>query len=343
MRDLIKKIAEEGAQNFPEKLLIPLLASASFGYQAAVSVREKAFDAGWIHKKKLPVPVVSVGNITWGGTGKTPFVKFLAQKLELMGKKVMILTRGYSHDEVRELELGCPKAVLGVGKNRYEAAFQKLSRELPDIILLDDGFQHRQLFRDLDIVLVNAARPFGNGHLIPWGSLREPFASLGRAHLIVLTHADKIDDRRKSEIQNMLRIYAPNAKILEASHLAGKLFRARDQQELSEDFLNARELISVSGIGFPESFNWLIRSQGGIIKKSYEFSDHYFFNFKDLEEIRGLKEKGVAADIVITEKDYLRSPELLTEMLDPLVLRVQIKIDSGEPILDDRLHRLLAG
>lgn len=341
MRDLIKQIAEEGPKSTNQKMLAPLLAFASSGYRLALSAREFAFEKGWIKTKRLPIAVVSVGNITWGGTGKTPFVKFLTHKLESMSKKVLILTRGYSHDEVREFEISCPEAVIGVGQDRYNAALKKLTRELPDIAVLDDGFQHSQLYRDLNIVMINGVRPFGTGHLIPLGSLREPLHQLSRAQLFVITHADKISEKQKLDLASTLRSYAPNVGILEAAHVPERLFRARDGKEVETKFLAGKELISVSGIGFPESFNWTLESLGGKVKRSFEFSDHYSYNREELEEIRKQKHKGLAQEIVVTEKDYLRSPELLTETLDPLVLGVKLKIISGENLLDDRLHRLL--
>lgn len=342
MRDLVKKVAEEGAQSFQEKLLIPFLALGELGFRSAVNAREFAFENDWIKRKRLPVLVISVGNLTWGGTGKTPFVKFLTHKLQAMGNKVMILTRGYSHDEVREFEISCPDASLGVGKNRYEAASKILARELPDVAVLDDGFQHRQLYRDFDIVLINGVRPFGTGHLIPRGNLREPLERLSRASLIVITHADKMPEENRRSIQNILLRYAPNAEVVEAVHVPERLFRARDGRELGTGFLNGKELMSVSGIGFPESFNSTLESLGAKLKRSFEFTDHYVFNKRDLEEIRRIKESGLAEEIIVTEKDFLRSPELITETLNPLVLGIGMKITQGEKSLDDRLHRVLS-
>ncbi|MBI4972064.1 MAG: tetraacyldisaccharide 4'-kinase [Candidatus Omnitrophica bacterium] len=342
MRDLVKKIAEEGPYTSGERILASFLRLASCGYRLGVWGRERAFENNWIKIHRLPIPVVSVGNLTWGGTGKTPFVKFLTHKLEAMRNKVLILTRGYSHDEVRELELGCPEAVIGVGKNRYEAARKKLSSELPEIAVLDDGFQHRALYRDLDIVLINGARPFGSGNLIPRGNLREPLQSLCRANLIVITHADENSEKNRREIQNVLLRYAPNAGVMEAVHVPERLFRARDGRELGTNFISGKELISVSGIGFPESFNSSLAALGATVKRSFEFADHYTFDTSELETIGKLKAGGAAEEIVVTEKDFLRAPELITETLNPLVLGVGMKITSGERELDDRLHRVLA-
>jgi len=342
VRDLVKKVAEEGAKSFREKLLVPILALGELGFRSAVGAREWAFENNWIKPKRLPVTVVSVGNLTWGGTGKTPFVKFLTHKLEAMGNKVLILTRGYSHDEVRELEISCPEAAIGVGKNRYESASKILARELPDIAVLDDGFQHRQLHRDFDIVLINGVRPFGTGHLIPRGNLREPLDRLRRANLIVITHADRMPEENRCKIQNVLLRYAPNAEVIEAVHVPERLFRARDGRELGTQFLEGKALMSVSGIGFPESFHSTLETLGAKLKRSFEFTDHYVFNARDLEDIRKIKESGLAEEIVVTEKDFLRSPELITETLNPLVLGIGMKITQGEKNLDDRLHRVLA-
>jgi len=342
MRDWVRRIAEKGPKSLGDKFVALILAFLSLGYRFGFWVRQIYFEKDWIKRKRLPITVISVGNLTWGGTGKTPFVKFLASRLDLMGKKVLILTRGYSHDEVREYEIACPQAVIGVGKNRYDVALKKLSRELPDIAVLDDGFQHGELYRDLDIVLINGICPFGQGHLIPWGSLREPLSQLSRGQLFVITHADKISENQKSEIQNVLRRYAPNADVIEAAHVPVRLFRAKDGRELETGFIRGKGLISVSGIGFPDSFNESLQSLGGEVRRSFEFGDHYSYSSKELEEVRKLKDSSLAQEIVVTEKDYLRAPELLTEILDPLVLSVQIKIISGEKILNDRLHRLLA-
>lgn len=342
LRQILKRIAEEGVRDTSEKFLVPLLALASYGYGLAVSGRAMAYRLNWLKRKRLSIPVVSVGNLTWGGTGKTPFVKCLANKLDAWDEKVLILTRGYSQDEVRELEQACPKALLGVGKNRYEAALEKLTRLSPGIAVLDDGFQHIGLARDLEIVLINGAQPFGTGHLIPWGSLREPVSQLSRSDVIVLTHADRASIDRKSEIQRVVKRYAPKASLIEAVHVPDKLYRAKNHEELDLAYLRGKDVASLSGIGFPDSFRWMIESLGGRIIRSFEVLDHHAYMSEELEAIRALKTSELAQEIVITEKDYLREREKITKILEPLVLAVKLKIISGEDDLDDRLHRLLA-
>jgi len=337
----VKRIAEKGADSFTEKLMLPFLSLASLGYSLVVSVRNLFYSLGVARSKKLPFPVMSVGNVTWGGTGKTPFVKFLGTKINNIGKDLLVLTRGYSHDEVGELKKALHFAKVGVGKDRYKAAMDVVEQPLPHIAILDDGFQHRKLEKDIEIVLINGCCPFGSGHLIPLGSLREPLNKLKKADMVVITHADQMKDGVEENIRKTLKQSGFTGDVLKAEHVAVHLTRCSSQERIDLEFLRSKTAGCLSAIGSPESFYHKVETLGAKIKKKYEFLDHHDFSLNELRKIQRDRASGLFEEIVITEKDYSRLPEMITSILDPLVLVIELKLISGEDVLDDRLHRLL--
>jgi tetraacyldisaccharide 4'-kinase len=165
-----------------------LLRVAEVPYTMAVGVRNRRFDRGHTEVHHVERPVVSVGNLTLGGTGKTPMVKWLARRMQSLGQRVAIVSRGYgstngqSNDEAMELAAALPGVPHLQNRDRVAAARQAIQEFGPDLLLLDDGFQHRRLARDLDIVLLDSLEPFGFEHVFPRGTLREPLAGLDRAH-----------------------------------------------------------------------------------------------------------------------------------------------------------------
>ncbi|HZW29293.1 MAG TPA: tetraacyldisaccharide 4'-kinase, partial [Isosphaeraceae bacterium] len=175
-----------------------LLSCAAAGYGAAIALRNGSFEHGWLRVHRLGVPVVSVGNLTVGGTGKTPMVEWLARWFRARRRRVVIVSRGYRgeqglNDEGLVLEENLPDVPHLQDRDRVRAGRVALQELEADILVLDDGFQHRRLARDLDVVLIDALEPFGLGHLLPRGLLREPVRSLRRADLVVLSRADLVD------------------------------------------------------------------------------------------------------------------------------------------------------
>ncbi len=340
MKLKVKKIAESGAETLTDKIIVPFLTIASIFYSVIIGIRKAAFKYRILRKNSLSFPVVSVGNITWGGTGKTPFIKYLTSKIEEQSKKVMILTRGYSHDEVLELESSCPQALIAVGKDRHKTATRYLNGRDFDIALLDDGFQHVQLKRDLDVLLINGACPFGTNNLIPLGSLREPLSELNRADVIVLTHRSSLSQDDESFLKQKIEHYAPEADLIEAEHELRDLFRASSEESLKVgSFLN-QSVACVSGIGFPESFYRLVECMGIRVEKKINFLDHHNFSIQELKKIKKLKDDGLIQEVFTTEKDWMRQKDIWNKWIDPVVVSVKLKIVSGEEKLDARLNSL---
>ena len=198
-----------------------ILAVIAAGYNLVIVCRELAFSNRYLHRSRLPVPVISIGNITAGGTGKTPTVAYLAAKMrELSGPKPVLISRGYGADEVQLLQQLLPDVPHFVAGKRVLAGRQAIAAHGTDIcLLLDDGFQHRYLQRDLDIVLIDATDPFGLGHLLPRGFLREPLSHLRRADIIIITRSDMISPLAWEKIAGRLAQWSP-APVLKAAHVA---------------------------------------------------------------------------------------------------------------------------
>ncbi|HLE04669.1 MAG TPA: tetraacyldisaccharide 4'-kinase, partial [Anaerolineales bacterium] len=239
-----------------------------------MSLRTALFARGLTGIRRLPVPVLSVGNLIAGGTGKTPFVEMLARRLQTQGHRVAIVLRGYrgrsatptiisdgrrllceppvAADEAYLLARHLPGVAVLTGADRYRVGQLALEQLKCEVIVLDDGFQHLRLHRDLDIVLLDAANPMGYGRLLPSGLLRERPDGLARADLLVVTHADSGAD--VDEIKRSLRRYAPTAPIALAVHRPLGLTGACGEERLSPSHLDGQRLVVFSGIGNPSGF-----------------------------------------------------------------------------------------
>ena len=297
------------------------------------------------NQKKLPHKVISIGNLTLGGTGKTPATIALAEEAREIGFKPCILTRGYrgrargpcfvSRGERPVLDayqagdeaLLMAEKLKGVpivkGKDRYKAgmfALSSLSPALcPDLFILDDGFQHWGLFRDKDILLIDSTNPFGNRRLLPLGSLREPISEISRADLIVITKTDKTriqnsefrilpTTRGKSEVNSLIeeiRQYNTKASIFFAEHMPSKFIKANGDKIPFELTKNKR-FFGFCGIGNPQSFRKTLLSADIELTGVKPFRDHYRYSQRDIQEIIR-NAKGYNSDwIVTTEKDIMR-------------------------------------
>ena len=214
-----------------------VLRVAEVPYTIAVTVRNRRYDRGAAEVHNVGVPIITVGNLTLGGTGKTPMVKWLAQRFQNAGLRVAIVSRGYGaadgkhNDEALELAQSLPNVPHIQNRDRVAAAQQAIRDFKSQLILLDDGYQHRRLGRDLDIVLLDALEPFGFEHVFPRGTLREPLAGLGRAHVVCLSRADAISQPEREAIRERVAQIAPQAAWCEAAHAASKLVNARGESQ----------------------------------------------------------------------------------------------------------------
>jgi tetraacyldisaccharide 4'-kinase len=284
---------------------------------------------------RLDCKVISVGNITLGGTGKTVLVEYIARYLKSQGRKVAIITRGYK----RKMRTAGDIPVI-VDADRIRGAKKAIKEYGVDTVILDDAFQQWRLKKDLEIVCLDATRPFGNGKLIPRGILREGLSSLRRADVIILTKTNLNPDvARIRDSLNKLRVQAP---VMESSHEAVGFYNIAGPSELiNANALKGKSVTLFSGIGDPDSFEKLIKDLGINAGLSFRFRDHYNYTEKDLDKIIE-NSKAKSIDIVITtEKDAARLYDLrITDCgLRILVLRIKLAI-KDEPGFHKRLLKL---
>lgn len=340
-KDYLRLVAEDKQIGAASACLKPVLSGISFFYGIGVTLLRDLYQKGVLARKRLPFPVISVGNLTWGGTGKTPLVEYLARRVIEKGKTPLILTRGYSHDEVEQVRSHLPGVRMGVGKERYEIARKVSYRDRIHVAILDDGFQHWKIQRDIEILTVNALNPFGNGKLFPRGILREPRRVLGRANVIVLTHTNLIAPKELDALRSEIHRLAPQAFLTESYLEPLFFYRARQRSRVSLERLGNRRVATFSALANPRSFQLLLSQLGVRPVRNFEFGDHHAFTRQELEEIHAVSQRGEVEEIITTEKDFYRSPQIIGEALNPLVLAARLQITTGEEILNDRIFRLL--
>lgn len=325
------------------------------GYRLAIALRNKQFDLGWRKPARLPRPVISVGNVTTGGTGKTPLVIELAKRLLEQGSHPAVLMRGYmpdqagaTSDEAQEIadELGSAVPVQP-NPNRVEGAQRVLDKH-PEttVFLLDDGFQHRQVYRDLDIVLIDATRPFGFDRLLPRGLLREPVGNVRRADAVIVTRGDLIARDVLTALDQRIETLTGNAPIAHAvSQWSG--YRTGDEQQ-PEDHLNNLKVVGVCAIGNPDAFTKMLQDAAGEVLHLHAFDDHHDYSS---DEIRGLlldAGKRGADAVVITEKDWVKFKPLMGDDAmsqgAPPVLRPALKVGflKGAQQVDQMLKSVVS-
>ncbi len=284
-------------------------------YSLGVRARNFFYDKKLLKSHRADAPVVSVGNLTVGGTGKTPLVIRLANQLSSKGALCGILTRGYKTgsadagmiDEPAVLERNCPGARVIVNPNRVAGAAEAVQSHGARVLLMDDGFQHRRLARDLDIVAIDATCPFGYGRILPAGLLREPISSLRRAHAAVITRCDQVHEEDLSRIEDRLRKHNRDLVIAWARHIPVSATNNRgEKMELGR--LNDKRIFAFCGIGNPEGFFGTVRNLGCKLVGTKIFDDHYHYGHEDLDLICGEALKCGAELIVTTQKDWISCP-----------------------------------
>lgn len=280
-------------------------------------------------KKKVDARVVSVGNITVGGTGKTPVAEYVARRYIADGRRVAILSRGYGRpdrsddfvvvsngnelivpdwrrtgDEPQLLARHVPDAVVIVCPDRVKGARMAIAELGADLILLDDGFQHIRLDRDEDIVVLDAAQPLDSLHLLPRGTLREPPSALARSTTVVLTHTDRCKDIEKSKED--VHKYAPNTPIVCTQHRFAGVQTWPDMSDTAT--LGGRKVVAFSALGNPSGFERSVTAAGATLLNTVRFPDHHIYTKQDMETVRGVLDKHGADLAVTTEKDAIRLP-----------------------------------
>jgi len=322
------------------------LAPLSAAYAGVMTLRNRHYDRPGA-SRRATVPVISVGNLTVGGTGKTPMVIDLARRLRDLGHRPAILTRGYkarageTADEVLEFHTAIPGVAVVVDPDRVRGAQSASEQHGADCVVLDDGFQHRRLARDLDIVLVDALDPWGGGRVLPAGRLREPQAGLRRASLIVLTRTNQVEPARVAAIAAECARLAPRVSLLRAGIEIEACVR-RDGTRVEEDALRRGGAVGVCGLGNPETFQRLVRDLA-IPTPWIVFGDHHHYTAADARRIKTQAAASGASWVVTTRKDWVKLLALWPDD-GPDLVRVDIRLRwlDGEEALLSPLRAVFA-
>jgi len=327
-------------------------------YSAALAGRRFIYSSFLKKPKKLPASVISIGNLTLGGTGKTPAVIAVAQEAKKRGLRPCILTRGYkgrvkgpclmSRDgtlllnahQAGDEPLLMAKRLEGIpvvkGNNRFLAGVYALGELGPgaiDIFILDDGFQHWGLHRDADILLIDATNPFGNERLFPEGILREPMDSIKRAGIIVITKSDMVSSELITAINLKVKQYNPQAALYVSSHKPVALVNVSgDIRDI--DSLNHAQIYAFAGIANPSYFKNMLVSKGADIVKFKSFRDHYIYRQRDIKKITA---DAQGLEIITTEKDLVKLGGLT---LPENISALRIEFSINETFFDDLFKRV---
>jgi tetraacyldisaccharide 4'-kinase len=318
------------------------LYALSLLYRIGIIARAVLYKFGIFKSEKVPMRMVSVGNLTLGGTGKTPFVIGLVKLIkENLNKDAAVLIRGYGWDEQNMLKASLPDIPVLVGENRVLSARKAIRLYGSSIAVLDDGFQYWELVRDLNIVLVDSRDPFGNGHLFPRGLLREPKKALERADIVVFTKINKAKCDIAALTGDIKKIKG-DVVFLEAMHESIYFYNAKLRKQLDLPCVKSRRVVLLSSIGDPEYFKETIEDLGATVVEHMTYQDHYNYRPGDMEKIMNRLSERSFDYIVTTEKDAvkLRRMSLTFGSYTLLTLAVEMKITSGKEKLIARLHSL---
>ena len=370
---LVKLIQEKGAdadQPAAINALLAFLKFSSFLFAAVVSVRYFLYRTGILRRYPLGIQVISIGNVTAGGTGKTPVTEIFARTLAAAGRKVAILSRGYRRkeaplwrrlftqvvepplvvsdgrhvlldsetggDEPYMLASNLPGVAVVVDRNRVKAGRYAIKRLGCDTLILDDGFQYQKLKHSLEVVLVDATNPFGNGNMLPRGILREPVRNLARADIIFLTKCRG----DVSAVRNEIRKYNETAEIVECNHSPKVLKDVWSREEFPLSWLEGKTVCTLSGVASPRGFEDSLRRLGAKVVWCERYADHHRYAPSEiLYALNRTADMGADA-LVTTEKDAVRFPRFETTPVKCLYLRIAIEILSGAESFDSVINRI---
>jgi len=339
----VRQILSGEARDPVAAVVRPLLTLATPFYAAAVGLRNFAWDHGWIASHPAPIPVVSLGNLTTGGTGKTPLAAFVARWFRERGVRVCFLSRGYRsgesafNDEALVLEQLCPDVPHLQNPDRVAAARTAREELFSQLLLLDDGFQHRRLKRDLDIVLVDATNPWGYGHLLPRGLLREPLSGLRRAGLVMLTRVDLVTPDDLAAIRSAIARQNPAAPLLEVAFVADQL---ANWSGTTAGELTGR-IGALSAIGNPDSFVQTLTRMGVPVASRRDYPDHHHYQRDDIREIGEWARRERLDGIATTRKDLVKLQIDETAGVPIWCVDQRVELRAGADALETALGHLL--
>jgi tetraacyldisaccharide 4'-kinase len=315
-------------------------------YGLFVRVRNAAYDLGWKQIKRVPIPVVSLGNLTTGGTGKTPMAAFIARWFRDRGARVCFISRGHRasadglNDEARVLKALCPDVPHLQTPDRVAAACVAAEEIDSQLVILDDGFQHRRLARDLDMVLIDASNPWGFDHLLPRGLLREPLSGLKRADLIVITRVDQVSREEIDRIRaRVLRLH-PLCDFVEVDFPATRLIDSGGQTQPIQTLAGMR-VAAFCGIGNPKAFREGLDRLGCTVIAFRSFPDHHNYTPAVVEDLDRWSREAPVDAVVCTQKDLVKIG--VEQLGNHRLWAVEIgtRVGSGTEVLDARLTEIL--
>ena len=352
-----------------------LLQGCSYLFNGIVQLRLFLYKNRILRNQPLGCLVVAVGNLTVGGTGKTPVVECFARTLQARGRRVAILSRGYKSkgeplyktfwrflthsepppprvvsdgkeilldsesagDEPYMLAKNLPGVPVIVDKNRVKAGQFAIKNFQSDTLILDDGFQYMALKGRLNLLLIDLTNPFGNHRVLPRGILREPIKHLRRASYILLTKSEGVTN---PELEQLIKKQHPNVEIIECAHKPRYLQAFNSDERRDLNYLDGRRIGVFSGIATPESFEALLRESGAILTQKRRFLDHHRFSVEDLESFFKAAKAAQLTMVVTTEKDSVRIPKDFVSPLPLYYMRVEIEILRGAKDFEEAVEHI---
>ena len=334
-----------------------LLWVASQGYSTVIGLRNFLYSKAWLKTYRSNAVVISIGNITVGGTGKTPLTIWLCKKvtenlkLKTQNYGCAVLTRGYKtekgnvSDEVAVLAESYPQAKVVVNPDRVAGATEAASKLGAKVLIMDDGFQHRRLHRDLDILTIDAMCPFGYGRMLPAGLLREPVISLRRADAVVITRCDQISESKLSQIEKKLQLINPDMLIARSIHSA-VCAKSTDNKQISPEELKNKKIFAFCGIGNPDAFLGTVKRLSCNLVGSKIYDDHHHYTDNDIADIYEEAGRSKADLILTTQKDWFSTQYAIsnTQYEIPFAyLAIELKFIAGEDKITKLIEDTLAG
>ena len=359
MKDYLYAIITGRTTGIIPSLLIGLLTPLSYIYAVVLKTRGWLYDCRILKQKQLPCTVISVGNIVAGGTGKTPAVIWIAKYLQSEGFQVGVLLHGYkraghhsisvvsdgkqiltpvteSGDEAGMIARKLPGVSIVVGSDRYAAGLEviRLWGHTEGVLILDDGFQRRQLARNLDILTIDSTQLFGTGKLLPAGTLREPKTALKRTDILLLTRTDLA-----AESINFER-FVRGKQIFQTCHQPTRLYQLSSGEECALELLKGQHILAVCGIGNPEAFVGTLRQFEPKAVELLAFPDHHRYSLADLNEISA-KAREVGADLIVTTEKDSQKLEAFAAATQFVVLEIELEVKTSLEALKKRLKQVI--
>lgn len=343
----LRELITNPQASLPVVCLRQLLRLASIPYWCAITVRNLAYQLGWKKSFRSRLKVISVGNLSVGGTGKTPTVAWMAQWLRERDLRVAILSRGYGqldsgqNDEALELELQLPDVPHLQHWDRVASA-QLADEELDmQVLLLDDGFQHRRLDRDLDVVLIDASESSLALRLLPGGLLREPFSSLRRAQVVLFTRCDQATSEAINALRQRVLRHNPRITIAHASHRPARV-DVYPSESVALDELKGKRALAFCAIGSPNSFFATLTSLGVYLVDLRTWPDHHAYSADDVQQLIAWTEQTTEIDWVLcTRKDWVKLQMGRLGLVRLGALVIELEITQGEEDLNRKLTELI--